>query len=236
MTTKGYHGGIYDGRFVYFVPHADTWTHNHARVLRYDTQGPFTNVDSWVAYDAENTGGMTNGGYCGGVHDGRYIYFVPNSGISGYHGMALRYDTQGAFTNSGSWAAYDAGNTGGLNTKGYWGGVFDGRYVYFVPFRDSSSVHGKVLRYDTQGKFTNVTSWTAYDAGNTGGLDSKGFGGGVYDGQYVYFVPYWNTLSPHGIALRYDTQGAFTNSGSWMAYDAGNTDGLNTKGFVGCVL
>ena len=39
----------------------------------------------------------------------------------------------------GAWSVYDAGNTGGMNTKGYYGAVFDGRYVYFVPYNDGSA-------------------------------------------------------------------------------------------------
>src|SRR5687768_18249667 len=42
-----------------------------------------------------------------------------------YHGRVLRYDTQGSFSNSSSWIAYDAGSTSGLNTKGYEGAVLD---------------------------------------------------------------------------------------------------------------
>ena len=32
-----------------------------------------------------------------------------------------------------AWDAYDAGAIGGINTKGYYGGAYDGRYVYFAP-------------------------------------------------------------------------------------------------------
>ncbi len=30
------------------------------------------------------------------------------------------------------------------------GGVYDGRYIYFVPHRDGTGRHGEVLRYDTR--------------------------------------------------------------------------------------
>ena len=38
-----------------------------------------------------------------------------------------------------AFAAYDAGATDGLNTKGYFGAVTDGRYVYFCPVRDEQN-------------------------------------------------------------------------------------------------
>mgnify|MGYP003336570057 FL=1 len=73
----------------------------------------------------------------------------------------------------GDFSAYDAGSTDGLNTKGYFGAVGDGRYLYFCPVRDHQdrhSVHGRVLRYDTQAPFHSATAWAAYDAGHTNGL------------------------------------------------------------------
>ncbi len=51
--------------------------------------------------------------------------------------------------------------------------LFDGRFMYFVPYTDFVVYHGRVLRYDTVGSFTNATSWYAYDAGNTDGLVSR---------------------------------------------------------------
>ena len=147
--TKGYDGGIYDGRYVYFVPYYDGYA-PHGRVLRYDTQGGFTDSQSWSAYDAGNTGGLTTKGYVGGIYDGRYVYFVPHNDGSAYHGRVLRYDPQGVFTNRTSWMVYDAGNIMGLSTKGYIGGAYDGRYVYFVPSYDGSAYHGRVLRFEAR--------------------------------------------------------------------------------------
>ena len=95
----------------------------------------------------------------GGIFDGRYIYLVPLLNIS-YHGNILRYDTRGEFKNSNNWQAYNAGNIDGLNTIGYAGAVFDGKFIYFVPHTDASaSYHGKVLRYDSNGEFKNSNSW-----------------------------------------------------------------------------
>jgi hypothetical protein len=72
LNTAGCSGAIFDGRYVYFVPHqnGDGYT---GRVLRYDTQGGFNTASSWAAYDAANTGTGTAVGYTGGVFDGRYV-------------------------------------------------------------------------------------------------------------------------------------------------------------------
>ena len=42
---------------------------------------------------------------------------------------ASRSGDDSAFWRPSSWAVYDAGQTCGLSTKGYFGAVFDGRYV-----------------------------------------------------------------------------------------------------------
>jgi hypothetical protein len=56
----------------------------------------------------------------------------------------VRFDTTGTFSSAASWSRLDltvldarAGN--------YWGGVFDGRYLYVVP--ESSNL---VLRFDAE--------------------------------------------------------------------------------------
>ena len=59
--------------------------------------------------------------------------------------------TYSALDNVGNWAAYDAGANGvGTDPDGFIGGVFDGRYIYFVPFHNGTAHHGEVLRYDAK--------------------------------------------------------------------------------------
>jgi len=93
----------------------------------------------------------TTEGYDGAVFDGRFVYFVPcHTAASAFHGRILRYDTQGVFTNSASWMAFDAGNTTGLQTQGYVGAVSDGRYIYFAPYNTGNGFSGNVLRFDAR--------------------------------------------------------------------------------------
>ena len=237
LSTKGYTGGVFDGRYAYFVPYIDGATF-HGRVMRYDTQGSgFKDAGNWDAYDAGGTDGMSCKGYIGAVFDGTYVYFSPDQDAGGRHGRILRYDTTGpGFKDAASWDAYDADNTDGLYCRGYAGVVYDGRYAYFVPSLDDSKVpHAQVLRYDTHGPgFTNALSWSAYDAGSTGGFTNGACRGGSFDGRYVYFSPS-GYPARHGVVLRYDTQGDFTSSASWSACDAGLTDGLTAHGYLGSV-
>ena len=233
LDSKGYLGATFDGRYVYFAPQAnhtlcENGTRRHGIALRYDTHGNFKDTNSWQALDAGNIDGLNTVYFDGAVFDGRYMYFVPL-----YNGVVLRYDVNASFNNPDSWSAFDAAY---LNTELRVGAIFDGRYIYFVPYSS-----GIVIRYDTHHDFSNQSSWTSYDAGNTSGLDSKGFDGAVFDGKYVYFIPYWyNTARSseyfHGIMLRYDATKDFNNPASWTAYDAGNTDGLDTRGYNGAAF
>jgi len=235
LDTKGYAGAIFDGTFVYYVPFC-TMSGRHGRVMRYDPLGSFSSATSWQAFDADPLIGLPTSGFSGGVYDGRYIYFAPFGYDPIAHGHVLRYDTQGSFKQTQSWSVYDASFTDGLNTRGYYGAGFDGRYVYFVPFNDGSDYHGRTLRYDTQGTFSSPSSWSAYDAGNTEGQITVGYKGAVVSGDYVFFVPFRDASVRHGRVLRYDRKGDFHMSSSWSAYDAGNIGGMSTRGYVGAEL
>jgi len=191
---------------------------------------PLNTLNTFEAYDAGKTSGLDTTGFLGAVFDGRYVYFAPQHDAEERHGKVLRYDTQGGFTDAKSWVAYNAEATSGLKTKGYYGAVFDGRFVYFVPRYDGAVPHSRILRYDTRGAFTDPESWEAHDAGVAVSHQSAAF-----DGRYIYFSPgYRKTLS--GEVLRCDTQGDFHNASSYTVYDAGSTDGLNAKCYDGAVF
>ena len=48
-----------------------------------------------------------------------------------------------------------------IGLGGYWGGTYDGRYVYFSPYEipNSDVRNGEFLRYDTSMPFSNSDSW-----------------------------------------------------------------------------
>lgn len=279
LDTRGYYGAVFDGRYVYFVPRTDGVSH-HSRMLRYDTLGDFTDGRSWhgcdiglpvshqsgafdgryvylspgyrqsekrhrdsgeivrydtkrsfddkesyVVYDAAGTSGVDTKNFDGAVYDGRYVYFVPLS-----NKCVLRYDTQGEFTDKANWVGYD---TGYLGMRMCVGGVFDGKYVYFAPYGDNPVV----VRYDVGKAFTKKGSWSTFEIARAEGLGTRGFDGAAFDGRYVYFVPFYDGGKDfHGTVLRYDTQSDFQAPESWRAFDAGNTDGLVTKGYNGAAF
>ncbi|UCD74630.1 MAG: hypothetical protein JSV91_12680 [Phycisphaerales bacterium] len=203
----GYGDAIFDGRYVYFVPNCTHDTNHHGEVLRFDTTGDFFDPASWEAFDPGDHGvGYDPDGYHGAAFDGRYVYFVPGYREPGYwHGEVLRYDTQGDFGNTDSWATFDPGAAGvGYDPEGYAGGFFDGRFVYFVPAQRDSGPNDEFLRYDTQGSFADVAAWDAFRPRVYGvGDEGNGFCGAIYDGRYLYFSPLrWSY--PHGEVMRYD--------------------------------
>ena len=213
-----YDGSLFDGRYIYFVPLTKSNT------LRYDTKGDFADKKSWEIFDAVKTKGME---LCvGAIFDTRYVYYIPYG-----QSNVIRYDTHGDFENVRSWKNYDAGNTDGIDTGGYDGGFFDGRYVYFVPYtrqndENESRYHGNYLRYDTTGKFNSTSSWDAFDTFPTDNLDTKGYNAGSFDGRFFYAAP-WNggEVGIHARIVRYDTTGE--NATFCLKYsDYGHNGGL----------
>ena len=215
---------------------------------------PRTQFDAFDAYDAGRTAGMDTTGFFGAVFDGRHVYFVPQHDAKDRHGRVLRYDTHGAFKAPASWGAYDAGHTDGLNTKGYYGAVFDGRFVFFVPRREPGRFHTRVLRYDTQSEFNAPQSWAACEVNS----ENRSYQSAAFDGRYIYFCPgHWavpkgelksapSSVSPavtglgsehwqlgNSMVLRHDTRGGFKDPQSWTTFDAANTSGLECCDYDG---
>ena len=189
---------------------------------------PLSSFDTFTAYNAGKTDGITTIGYFGAVFDGQYIYFVPQRTSGNYdyvHGRVLRYNTHGDFKDPGSYESYDAGNTADLNTKGYYGAVFDGKYVYFVPRHVGYEFHTRILRFETQKDFKNSGSWDAYEVDVSEPHSSQN---AAFDGRYIYFCPGYkgdpktaeslNNLS--GSVLRFDTEGGFKDPSSYKEFDA----------------
>ena len=248
-TSGGYNGNVYDGRYIYYVPGSATngsesvtgnGLDTHSTVLRYDTKSSFANNGSYNVCDLNNLFfGDADKGYMGGCFDGQYVYFAPYKKTviptrSYTHGYAVRYNTHSEFSTSAtaSWNKFDLsanyatitgligsdGIDGGKNLTGYSGCVYDGRYVYYIPYEKSDTdtnntnwstgdftANTTIARYDTQyndASFSDVHAWSYYDlthkfgsldGGGAGlGLGDKmkgGFFGACYDGQNIWFIP-----------------------------------------------
>ena len=225
-AVNGYNGGAFDGKYMYFAPLGGS-------ALRLDTSmpGSFGDVTAWTAQPITavgmDGGTITPRGFSGAVFDGQYVYFVPYlTGTSTLQSQVVRYDTTAAFGTTSSWEAFDTRAQFGSKAAGFQGGVFDGRYVYFVPNGNGTS--GTVVRYDTQGSgFQDPTAWSDADLTTLLSGAPSGFAGGLHLGQYVYLIP-----TNGNLVARFDTTGTFTSAASWATYDVSQGNTL-PYGFVG---
>jgi len=160
-------------------------------------------------------------GYHGSAFDGRFVYFVPNSNSPTRNGVVLRYDTTKTFADYASWEIFDPEHHGvGNNLRGYYGAVFDGTHIYFIPYARSTGYHGAVMRYDVRKSFGVADSWESFEPSAHGlGTAATGYIGGTTDGRYIYFAPYYNGVF-HGEIMRYDTRAPFGDVASWEIFDA----------------
>lgn len=220
IETRGYYGGAFDGRYVYFIPRQQHCDFAHSRLLRLDTHGDFHDANSWSAHDIGREQSSQSAAF-----DGRYLYLCP--GYSGdpllQHegcGNVIRYDTTAPFQQQSSYQEFDLVTAFGARAACFDGGAFDGRYVYFAPLEN-----GVVMRYDSAADFRNAASWQSFDALPFG---TSMFVGIVFDGRWMYFVAY-NT----GKIVRFDTTRDFENPQSWQVFDASGTGNLRCGGYDG---
>ena len=168
--------------------------------------------------------------FAGAAFDGEYVYFVPFDWDVATE--TSRYDTKSAFGATASWSIFDLGPiTGeGLDSRGYIGAVFDGRYLYYMPNCIFGYWRGNALRFDTQGNFASASDWSLFDT-QTLDKDAAGFRGGTFDGRYVYFVP-WGDVSSgtpieRPLATRYDTHADFGTPDGWSTFDLSTLSDTN---------
>jgi hypothetical protein len=203
---KQYSGVIFDGRYAYFVPGPSSST--VTAFIRYDTKADFEAKTSWQSFV------LGSNQYQGGTFDGRYVYFAAfQDKMTNPTGAILRYDTRQEFTTAGSWSTFDTFALPGplaAYAVGFYGAVFDGGHVYFVPAGGQKNV---VARYDTSVDFASTSSWELFDT-RTGNSDEVGFATGIFDGKYVYLVPSYASE----FALQYDIAEPFTATASWKRH------------------
>ena len=212
MNARGYYGATLANNRVVFAPYLSglsAW---------FDTQKPLD-----AGFVLRQTGAP---GYIGSSFDGRAIYFVPHYSAANmaYQGVALRYSLD-AGPDASPWSSFDTAAKINPNAGGYFGSVFDGRYLYYTPY---GSVWA--LRYDTTLAFTDVLSWKWFDLRMIR-PDALYYTTAAFDGRYVYLVPR-GANSPHGLVLRYDTMSAFDKAPSWSVFDTTQISPV-AKGFGG---
>ena len=219
LTVPGYSAGAFDGRYMYFAPYA-VGDQASGKAVRYDTQAPFASASAWTWFDTTGVAADAKG-FGSALFDGRYLYFVPEysqvnpfTGDYTPSGVVVRYDSKADFASVASWSSFDTGTLTPA-ARGFSGTTFDGRYIYMAPHGDWTA--GVVpVRYDTQGTFTDPSSWKSFDLAKTnlagGDFMDMYFCGASFDGRYVYYVPGDGT-----VLFRYDTQGDFASAGAWAS-------------------
>ncbi len=168
-SSADFAGGTFDGRYVYYASESRF-------VVRFDTTAAFGDPSAWSAANLPNPDGASQS-YTGAVFDGRYVILVPALVAGQSTAIATRFDTalESDFTatSSAAWQHFDLSTLSadsGAPTAGYAGGVFDGRYVYFVPRRDGAGPFGRVARFDTAGSLdAAVLDGAMQDAGAQAG-------------------------------------------------------------------
>ena len=230
-NARGFEGAVFDGRYVYLVPHGNQ-TGLDGVIARFDTTAPFTSAASWSTFDVTSINAGAKG-FDGATFDGQYLYFIPNNNSLAWDGIVVRLDTTASFTASASWSVFDV-STVNAGAGGFIGATFDGRYVYLVPFHSAvSTVYGDglVVRFDTTKSFTAMASWSVFDVST---IDTRavGFFGAAFDGRFVYLVPFNDT-----VAARFDTTASFTASASWSTFDVSTVNSALTRpGFAGAAF
>jgi hypothetical protein len=219
--AKGFNGGTFDGRYVYFVPSTNGVTNTPAVydgiVARYDTHGSFGAATSWTTFDTTMVDANAVG-FAGASFDGRYLYLVGES-------RTAQYDTHAPFTSASSWVTFDPSTVVASDASTFYfdGATFDGEHVYFVPGS------GPAVRYDSHQSFALPSSWSTFDLSAVTGAAS-GYHGGLFDGRYVYFIP--DTGNTHGLVVQYDTTLKFSSTTAWATFSTTSVN-LSAHGFHG---
>ncbi len=216
-NARGYAGSAFDGRYLYLAPYQVNSV-PHGLVARLDTTKPF-GAAAWTLFDVATVTPSAKG-FHGAAFDGRFVYLVPLE-----NGTVARYDTTLPFASAASWSTFDL--VAGLNAKAFSGSAFDGHFLYLAPF---GAPGGVVARYDTTLPFATAGSWSKFDITMVAAA-AKGFNGALFDGRYVYLVPYFSGVAS-GVAARYDTLGTFAGTGAWSTFDIAGL-AMTARGFIG---
>src|SRR5678816_2876057 len=168
------------------------------------TYGDMTDKNRWTTTDINGVVGGAR--FTGAVLAGKYIYYVPTSGSTTSN--LVRYDTTQAFT-AANFEKFDLSQVS--TTTGWAGGIFDGKYLYLMPFHNPT-VHGVFVRYDTTQAFNTAASYQKFDLA-TVSTSAVEFTGGAFDGKYVYLAPAVN-----GLPVRFDKAALFDAGASYETH------------------
>jgi hypothetical protein len=212
VVPGNYFGGAFDlSSKMYFAPSG-----GHGIALMRDINAASGDpATGWFGFDLTTVAAGARG-YSGAVFDGRYVTFVPSVNASGVHGFAARVDTAKPFDVASSWEIFDM-TTVRPELWGFIGGVYDGRFVYFVP-----AVTGQprvwIARYDTTAGFKDAKAWSFFDVKTLPGMAAApdAFHGAAFDGKYIYLVPFGKSPMLRFEARAKADKGASKANGSFL--------------------
>jgi hypothetical protein len=226
-----YLGAAFDGQYVYFAPFA-----TNTFAVQYDTQSAFDDDGAWSVFDASTLDPSAD--YWGVATDGQHTYLVPNATttiVSYDNSAAGSGDGGSGFSAQSSWSSYDLG--AGSDYQGFWGGLYDGHYLYLAPF--SGNVASRHVSNAPLGSSWSLGSTDGFDFSIQEQISPPHFWGSAYDGLHVYFVPYkTNELT----FAAFTATGQFNDDGAWATFsltqlfappDGGTTIVGALPGFVG---
>jgi len=184
--NASYIGAAYDGKKIYYAPWEDD-DQEGSSIMVYDTEQPFFAKSAWDFISIPNQGysdagfngthivfapnptpawsskimflnvdtqevsfsTLDYGAYNGVVEADDALYLVADTTKNGIRSDFIEV-TNSIKTFSPT-----------IAKGGYWGGVFDGQYVYFAPYDNPSlgERNGEFLRYDTAKPFEDDASW-----------------------------------------------------------------------------
>ena len=137
-TVRDFGGACFDGRYIYFLPRANTSGNDIGKVIRYDTTKDF-DTDNCEMKDLTTINANWKL-YPSSCFDGRYIYFVPIP-----HGNLVKYDTTKEFSEDASYEGLDL-STINANYVGYIGSYVTNKYLYLCPYGSGIVGSGNFLR------------------------------------------------------------------------------------------
>lgn len=192
----GYYGGAFDlGNRLFFAPFQNESGPHGIALVKEVGSGT---TSGWTTFDLTAVSPKYRG-FAGAVFARGHVYYVPHANANNQrHGNVVRYDTLGDFTSTAAWTGVDL-TTFHPSLQGFVGGIFDGRFVYFVPFNSDGGI--VVARYDTTNpSFEDASAWSWFDIRTVSPAAAR-FNGAAFDGKYIYFIPYDN-----GVVVRFDAR------------------------------
>ncbi len=187
---RGYLSGAVDQNYLYLCPHDNGSKHGKLTRISLSDFATVAVLDlPTAAADAALVG------FRGIVVTGSYVYLVPfNSGAES--GKIPRV----ALSNFVTVQVVDLTELH-PNCKGYWGGCWDGKFLYLAPYFDGADSNGRVVRLDE-------SVWSKDQAYQIQLKDINvnwaGYWGCCTDGRYLYLAPGLRGATRHGNLVRID--------------------------------